>query len=89
MLKIILIKSAKYLLILIDIIKVDIVGDNKCRSIKKNGNKTIKILTKLKSWNLPKFRSKNLTRFKKVQKIDIVKKCNLLTSNTRIVFAKV
>ena len=49
MLKIILIKSAKYLLILIDIIKVDIVGDNKCRSIKKNGNKTIKILTKLKS----------------------------------------
>ena len=35
------------------------IGINKYKSIKKSRNKLVKILAKLKYWNLPKFRSKN------------------------------
>ena len=43
-------------------------SSNKYKSIKKSRNKTNKIWTKLKSWNLPKFRSGNLFKSKKSSK---------------------
>ena len=42
------------------------IGSSKYKSIKKSGNKISKILAKLKIWNLPKSKSKNFFKFKKV-----------------------
>ena len=42
------------------------VYNSKCKSIRKCENKMIEILTKLKSRNLFKFRSNNLSKSKKV-----------------------
>ena len=51
---------------LIEKVEKNRVGGNECKSIKKSGNKIVKILAKLKSWNLPKFKSRNLFKSKKI-----------------------
>ena len=51
-LKIILIQSMKYLLILVNMVKEDKISNTKDKNIKKYENEIIKILAKLKSWNL-------------------------------------
>ena len=48
MLKTTLRKFVKYLLVFVDIIEKDEISSNKYRSIRKNGNKTIKISAKSK-----------------------------------------
>ena len=47
------------MLVLVNIVKKERVNSNKYKSMKKSRNKVVKILAKSKSWNLPKFRSKN------------------------------
>ena len=42
------------------------ISNSKCKSKKKSGNEIVEILTKLKSRNLLKSRSENLTKSKKV-----------------------
>ena len=48
----------------------------------------IKILAKLKSWNLPKSKSRNFFRSKKVQTLSAIKKSNFLIFDIIIIFAK-
>ena len=63
----------------------------KYKSIKKSRNKTIKILAKLKNWNLPKSKFRNLLRSKifiKFQNISTSKQLNFLILNTKVVFNK-
>ena len=55
---------------------------------KKYGNKTIKILSRSKSRNLLKFKSRNLSKSKKVQNASVMKEFNFLILNTRVVFTK-
>ena len=45
-------------------------------------------MAKIKSWKLTKFRFENLSRSKKVQSTSIIKKPNILTYNTKVVFIK-
>ena len=54
------------MLALVDIIKKDRINSNKYKSIKKSENKIVQILAKSKSWNLLKFRSRNLAKSKNV-----------------------
>ena len=46
------------------------------------------MLAKLKSWNLLKFRSRNLFRLKKIQSTSAIEELNFLTPNTKVVFTK-
>ena len=64
-----LIKFTKYLPVLVDIIKKDEIDSNKNRNIRKSRNKLIKILIKLKSWNLLRFKSRNFYKFKNTVKV--------------------
>ena len=59
-------KYTWYLLPSLNIVKEDEFGSDKYKSIRKSRNEIVKMLAKLKSWNLAKSRSKNLLRFKKV-----------------------
>ena len=47
---------------LVDIVEKNEIYGNKHRSIRKSRNKMVKILAKLKSRNLPKFKFRNLSR---------------------------
>ena len=67
MLKIILIKFVEYSLILVIYLKKNKVSSNKYNSKRKIRNKIIEILAK--SQNLPKFKSRNLFKFKNFIKI--------------------
>ena len=48
----------------------------------------VKILVKLKSRNLPKSKSENLSRSKKAQSTSDIRESNFLTFNTKKVFTK-
>ena len=76
------------MLALINTIKKDGVISNKYKSIRKTGNKIVKILTKSKSQNLSKFRFKILFRLKKIQNTSTMEDSNSLTPNTKVVFTK-
>ena len=64
--KIILTKSTKYFLALINIFEENRISVNKYKSIRKSWNKTIEISAKSKIWNLLKSRTRNLFKSKKV-----------------------
>ena len=72
-----LIKFIIYLVVLIYIVEENKVGVDKYKSIRKSGNKIVKILAKLKSRNLPKC---------SFQSTYITKKSNSLTFYIRVVF---
>ena len=88
MLKTILKKSIKYLLILVDMVNKNEISSREYWNKKKSRNEMIKILTKLKSWNLLKSRFENLFKSKKIQNTRTIKKPNFLTFNAKIVFTK-
>ena len=52
-----------YLHILKNVIKKDGASSNKYKSIKKSGNKIVKISVNLKNQNLSRFKSENLSKF--------------------------
>ena len=54
------------MLVLVNLVEKNEVGDGKSKSIRKNRNKIVKILIRLKSGNLSNFKFKNLSRFKLV-----------------------
>ena len=72
----------------VDIVKKNRVGSKKYRSMKKSGNKIVKISTKSKSGNLLKSRSENLSKSKKVQNASVIEKCIFLILNVKIAFTK-
>ena len=74
------------MLVSVDTVEKDKVDNNTCKNIRKSRNKTIKLLAKLKSQNLPKFKSENLFKLNKFQSISITKKSKFLTSRVRIIF---
>ena len=86
MFKTTLIKSVKYLLSSINIVKKNDGDKNECKYVTKNRNKIVKILTKLKYQDLPIFRSKNLSKFKKVQTSSNTRELNFLIPNTKVIF---
>lgn len=55
---------------------------------KKVENEMIEILFELKSRNLPKYKSENLCKSKKIQNVDAIKEFNFLNSSTKVVFTK-
>ena len=84
-------KFTNYLLISINVVEKKKIGSSKCRNIKKSENKIFKVLAKLKSWNLPKSKSRNFSRSNnsnKIQDIDIIKKLNFPISSIELVFIK-
>lgn len=58
------------------------------KNIRKIENKIVKIWPKLKSWNLPNFKSENLFRFRKISSTSAIKKLNYITHNTSLAFSK-
>lgn len=62
-------ESVKYFQVLIAVIKTNKVDNSEHRIIRKNENKTVKILAKLKNWNLSKFKFINLSKFKNLVKV--------------------
>ena len=83
-----LLESAEYLLVLVNIVEKDEVTSSKYKNIKKSGNKMVKILIRLKSLILFKFRSRNLFRFKKIQNTSAIRESHFLILNTKVVFTK-
>lgn len=76
---------------MINILKKNKIVSGEHISIRKGKHQMIKILAKLQSWNLPKFKFENLFKFKKsikVKNISIISKSNFLILNTKIKFAK-
>ena len=71
-LRIILIKFILYLAISINIVEENRFSSREYKNRRKSENKKIKILTKLKSRNLPKFKFKNLFRSKNIQSSDVI-----------------
>ena len=59
MLKTTLMKLVKYLPVLVNILEDDTISSSKCKSIRKDRNKKVEILTILKIRNLPKSKSGN------------------------------
>ena len=53
---------------------------------KKSENEILEILVKLKSWNLHKFKSKNLSRSKKIQNASTIEELNFLSFSIIIIF---
>ena len=78
----------KYLLASVNIIEENKISISEYKSVKKSGNKMVEILAKLKSWTLPKFRLKNLSKSKQVQSTYTIEEHNFLTLDTRKVFTK-
>ena len=56
--------------------KEDEVDSSRYKSVRKSGNKIVKILAKLKSRNFYKFKFQSLSKTKKVQKIGIIEESN-------------
>lgn len=52
------------MLVFINMVKKYNISCNKCKNVKKSGNKIIRILVKSKSWNFVKLKSKNLFKSK-------------------------
>ena len=73
---------------LIDIVKKDEFSSSKHKNTKKNRNKIVKSLAKSKIPNLPKFKSKNLFKPKKIQYTRNTRESNFLILSTKIVFTK-
>ena len=63
-------------------------NNSKYRSIKKNVTEIVKILAKSKICNLPKFMSRNLSKFRKVSSAGAIQEYNFLIPSTRITFTK-
>ena len=66
----------------------DRVCSSEYKSIKKSGNEIVKILAKLKSWNLPKSKSENLFKSNKVQNTSATQELNFSIYDAKIVFTK-
>ena len=77
------IRLKKYLFSLIDIVEKNSTCDIKNRNKEKSKNEIVKILAKLKGWNLSK--SKNTIKFENTSTIE---ELNFLTPNIKIVFTK-
>lgn len=52
------------MLAFINMVKKYNISCNKCKNVKKSGNKIIRILVKSKSWNFVELKSKNLFKSK-------------------------
>ena len=70
------------------IIEDNKIDSSKYKSIKKSGNKTIKISIDSKIQNLFKFKSENLFRSKYIYSASTIEESNFLNSNTRVIFTK-
>ena len=57
------------MLVLVHIVNKDKINIFKCKNIKKIKNKIVEISANSKSWNLPKFQSRNLSKSKKLIKV--------------------
>ena len=83
------IKFANYLLALIDAFEEDKISNSQYKNVRKSENIIVKILNKLKSQNLLKFRFKNLFKYKnliKVHNASAIREFNFLSLNNRVTF---